>query len=82
VGDTFMRVDASPVFDLDEGVALFLSRMPTNSVPPDRIEPVDYYSVTGYNQGKRQYSDGILVDLGGISVLELEEKIALLHGDK
>jgi len=82
VGDTVMRVDASPVFDLGEDVALFLSRMSADNIPPDRIEPVDYYSVTGYNQGKRQYGNGVMVDLGGISVLELEQKIASIHGDE
>lgn len=79
VGDTVMRVDASPVFDLGEEVALLLSRMPVDSTPPDRIEKVDYYSVTGYNQGKRQYHDDIMVDLGGISVAEFEQEITSIR---
>lgn len=79
--ETVMRVDAFPVFDLGEEVALFLSRIAQPNIPPEGFESANYYGVTGAMQGKCGYKDGNMVILEGNSVAlsEIEQKIASIR---
>ena len=84
VGEIVVLVDSQPVFNLGEEVALFLYRLQSEITPPEGFDRAEYYRVTGSMQGKLGYSDSTMITFEGDSVAlsEIEQKIALIHGDE
>jgi hypothetical protein len=82
IGETVIRAEDQPEFNLGEGVILFLIGIPRPDTPPEGIEPEDYYRVTGSIRGKLSYVDGNAVYPDGASfgISDIEQKIALIYG--
>lgn len=86
VGNDVVISDNEAVFYLGEKVIVFLFR-PSNyqlPQPPEGINPLDYYIVTGSLFGKWEYADGKAANFkeDSVSVSEIEKMIAEIHGAK
>lgn len=87
IGNEAMVAESQPVFYLGETVMVMLFSpylyYEIAPVPPEGIDERYYFVVTGSLMGKWQYQNGTATDYQNkrVSVIEVEDKIATIHGE-